>query len=152
MTARRVISQSRLRVCSMRTSATVASTALSTIRTPASSISPTTRTSFGRCTNDRRFTCPVVSVTAPAGPPVPWADDAAAGPGPAPGSRPVDFDQHGGVLATPVIGRAALAAGEPAAGPLLVAEPAATTLVLPGQQVRRDELGNLVITEGGARP
>jgi N-methylhydantoinase A len=92
-----------------------------------------------------------VSVTAPAGPPVPWADDAAAGPGPAPGSRPVDFDQHGGVLATPVIGRAALAAGEPAAGPLLVAEPAATTLVLPGQQVRRDQLGNLVITEGGAR-
>lgn len=93
-----------------------------------------------------------VSVTAPAGPAVPWADDAddsgARGGRPA-SSRPVDFDQHGGVLDTAVISRAALAGGAAAAGPLLVTEPAATTLVLPGQQVRRDELGNLVITEAG---
>ena len=29
----------------------------------------------------------------------------------------------------------------------LIEEPAATTLVLPGQTVRRDDLGNLVIEE-----
>jgi N-methylhydantoinase A len=89
-----------------------------------------------------------VSVTAPARQPVPWADDRAGQEsGPRPGSRPVDFDQHGGVIDTPVISRAALAAGDPVPGPCVVTEHAATTLVLPGQRARRDELGNLVIEE-----
>jgi N-methylhydantoinase A len=84
-----------------------------------------------------------VSVTAPDGPPVPWAADGAhAAPA---RSRRVDFDQHGGVLDTPVLTRASLAAAVP--GPCVVTEAAATTLVLPGQSVRPDELGNLVIEE-----
>ena len=42
---------------------------------------------------------------------------------------------------------AGLASGERLAGPCVVEEPAATTLVLPGQAVYRDEMGNLVIEE-----
>ena len=46
----------------------------------------------------------------------------------------------------PVIGRAGLGRRR-RDGPCVVEEPAATTLVLPGQAVSRDEMGNLVIEE-----
>jgi N-methylhydantoinase A len=59
----------------------------------------------------------------------------------------VDLDIHGGVARVPVIGRSELAGGGRLAGPCVVEEPAATTLVLPGQAVYRDEMGNLVIEE-----
>jgi N-methylhydantoinase A len=77
-----------------------------------------------------------------------WSGSDAAGPaGPAESSRLVDLDIHGGVAQVPVIGRPELA-GSTRAGPCVVEEPAATTLVLPGQAVYCDELGNLVIEEG----
>jgi N-methylhydantoinase A len=92
----------------------------------------------------------VVSVRVSASAPMPaftWpSDDAAAGAGPSASSRRVDFDTHGGVLDVPVIGRAGLGTGRHD-GPCVVEEPAATTLVLPGQAVSRDEMGNLVIEE-----
>jgi N-methylhydantoinase A len=97
----------------------------------------------------------VVSVRVSASAPTPaftWpSDDAAGGAGPPGSSRRVDFDTHGGVLEVPVIGRAGLGTGNGSTGrrdgPCVVEEPAATTLVLPGQAVSRDEMGNLVIEE-----
>ena len=91
----------------------------------------------------------VVSVRVSASAPVPaftWPSDDAAGAGPSGSSRRVDFDTHGGVLDVPVIGRAELDSSR-TDGPCVVEEPAATTLVLPGQAVSRDEMGNLVIEE-----
>jgi N-methylhydantoinase A len=85
-----------------------------------------------------------VSAVAPM-PEVPWTGDDAAAAGPPASSRPVDFDTHG-ILRVPVIGRAELGTGR-MDGPCVVEEPAATTLVLPGQAVSRDEMGNLVIEE-----
>ena len=61
--------------------------------------------------------------------------------------RQVDFDQHGGVCTAQVVDRGALEIGEDLAGPCIVEELASTTLVLPGQRVRRDDLGNLLIDE-----
>jgi N-methylhydantoinase A len=89
-----------------------------------------------------------VTATAPvAGPPA-WGDDGqAAGGGPPSSSRLVDFDAHGGELETPVIGRHELAGQRWLGGPCVIEEPAATTLVLPGQAARRDDLGNLLIEE-----
>jgi N-methylhydantoinase A len=85
-----------------------------------------------------------VSAVAPM-PAVTWTGDDATTPGPPGSVRRVDFDTHGGVMDAPVIGRGEL--GTQADGPCVVEEPAATTLVLPGQAVSRDELGNLVIEE-----
>ncbi|HTZ28714.1 MAG TPA: hydantoinase/oxoprolinase family protein [Streptosporangiaceae bacterium] len=88
-----------------------------------------------------------VSAVAPT-PAVEWSGgDAAGTAGPASSSRLVDLDIHGGVVRVPVIGRPELAGAGRLAGPCVVEEPAATTLVLPGQAVYRDELGNLVIEE-----
>jgi N-methylhydantoinase A len=63
--------------------------------------------------------------------------------------RGVDLDQHGGVQMAAVIERAAIEPGREIAGPCIVQEPASTTLVLPGQTLRVDGLGNLVIEERG---
>jgi N-methylhydantoinase A len=60
-------------------------------------------------------------------------------------ARPVDFDLHG-VHECPVYERELLPAGFEQLGPLLIEEPTSTTLVHPGQTVRVDEHGNLVIT------
>jgi N-methylhydantoinase A len=88
-----------------------------------------------------------VSAVAPM-PAVQWSGgDAAGGAGPADSSRLVDLDVHGGVARVPVIGRSELAGGGRLAGPCVVEEPAATTLVLPGQSVYCDGMGNLVIEE-----
>jgi N-methylhydantoinase A len=46
----------------------------------------------------------------------------------------------------PVLARGMVGA-EPVTGPCVIEEVAATTLVLPGQRVSADELGNLVIEE-----
>lgn len=86
-----------------------------------------------------------VSAVAPR-PEVPWAGDSAA-VSPAASSRLVDLDTHG-VARVPVIGRQDLT-GTSLDGPCVIEEPAATTLVLPGQAVSSDEAGNLVIEERG---
>jgi N-methylhydantoinase A len=62
-------------------------------------------------------------------------------------AREVDFDQHGGVIATEVVARSTLSDGERLRGPCVIQEPAATTLVLPAQVVRKDDQGNLVVEE-----
>jgi N-methylhydantoinase A len=62
--------------------------------------------------------------------------------------REVDFDQHGGTRRADVVERGGLYEGARLEGPCVVEEPAATTLVLPGQVVWVDALGNLVIEEG----
>jgi N-methylhydantoinase A len=89
-----------------------------------------------------------VSVGAPAVP-VRWDMDATAS-GHAFAPRTVDVDVHGGERTAEVLERAALEAGRPVAGPCVIEEPTSTTIVLPGQRVRADELGNLVIEEATA--
>jgi N-methylhydantoinase A len=85
---------------------------------------------------------PGPSATAPLAP-VAWAEDAGTG---RPSSvRTVDFDAHGGPLQAAAVSRASVQGWLP--GPCLVEEPAATTLVLPGQAVSRDGFGNLIIEE-----
>ena len=74
-----------------------------------------------------------------------------AGPS-AKGVRMVDYSSPTtsarGRLATPVHERAALPAGARIAGPALVEEPSATTLVHPGQTLSVDRWLNLVIEVG----
>lgn len=88
-----------------------------------------------------------VSVAAPAAP-VEWGASA-----PASGHRfeprRVDLDIHGGVVTAEVRERSALDQGEVLHGPCIVEEPASTTLVLPGQRVTKDNLGNLLVEETG---
>jgi N-methylhydantoinase A len=86
-----------------------------------------------------------VSVSAAVGR-VDWTTPA---PVSAPSLRPrdVDLDQFGGVQRAEVVERSGLDASMRLAGPCVVEEPAATTLVLPEQAVTVDDLGNLVIEE-----
>jgi N-methylhydantoinase A len=74
-------------------------------------------------------------------------DDRVAAATPAKQPRSVDFDEHGGRLTAEVVERSALAPGAEVPGPAIVEEPASTTLVLPGQVARADELGNLIVEE-----
>jgi N-methylhydantoinase A len=92
-----------------------------------------------------------VNATAPAGAQIRWGE---TGPGDGPGtpkpqaaSRLVDLDPHGEPAEIPVIHRAELDGQARISGPCVIEEVAATTLVLPGQAVFRDELGDLVIEE-----
>lgn len=59
-------------------------------------------------------------------------------------SRRVDFDVDG-IHDTIIFKRHQLPAGFTAQGPLIVEEPASTTLVHPGQQLEVDQYGNLVV-------
>ena len=88
-----------------------------------------------------------VTATATQSSAITWKDDGQGDSKPPSPSRAVDFDLHGGVTETPVLSRAELTTPGWVTGPCVIEEPAATTLVLPGQAVRRDELGNLVIEE-----
>jgi N-methylhydantoinase A len=89
-----------------------------------------------------------VSATEPP-PAISWADTSDPGPRPPRRTRLVDLDPYGPPQEIPVIVRAELAGGGPADGPCEIEEPAATTLVLPGQAVRQDDAGNLIIAEIG---
>lgn len=60
------------------------------------------------------------------------------------GVREVDFDVHGRREAT-LYERSLLAPGARVKGPAIIEEPAATTVVFPGQRVEVDRFGNLVI-------
>jgi N-methylhydantoinase A len=89
-----------------------------------------------------------VTATAPVSTQTRWDETGAGGPvAPRASSRLVDLDPHGGVSEVPVIGRGDVGGRDWIAGPCVIEEIAATTLVLPGQAVRRDGLGNLVIEE-----
>jgi N-methylhydantoinase A len=50
-------------------------------------------------------------------------------------------------IAAPVYQRAALGAGDSIAGPALIVEPLATTLVIPGQRAQIGPVGEIIITE-----
>ncbi len=91
-----------------------------------------------------------VSATEPAAE-LSWTDQADQGPRPPARARLVDLDPYGGPREVNVVVRAELAAGQHAEGPCVIEEPAATTLVLPGQVARQDEAGNLILAESGAR-
>jgi N-methylhydantoinase A len=88
-----------------------------------------------------------VSASAPAPDPVSWLTDDDSGQRPPGTDREVDLDPYGGRTLVPVLGRGQLAGAGWLPGPCVVEEPAATTLVLPGQAICRDGLGNLVIEE-----
>jgi N-methylhydantoinase A len=87
-----------------------------------------------------------VSATVPA-PGMSWTDPASPGPAPPARSRVVDLDPYAGQQQVPVLMRGELAGQEWAPGPCVIEEPAATTLVLPGQVARADDAGNLIIEE-----
>jgi N-methylhydantoinase A len=87
-----------------------------------------------------------VSASEPA-PAISWTDQSDPGPRPPAATRLVDLDPYGGAQEVPVLTRAELAGGQPAGGPCVIEEPAATTLVLPGQTARQDEAGNLILEE-----
>ena len=90
-----------------------------------------------------------VAATAPLGPPISWSDDSGGtgGSGALSPSRLIDFYPHGDRTEAAVLARTELAGQGWVSGPCVIEEPAATTLVLPGQAVRRAELGILVIEE-----
>ena len=60
------------------------------------------------------------------------------------GSRLAFFGKEDGVLFTPVVSRSSVPADE-TAGPMIVEDMDATTVVPPRFTVRRDDMGNLVI-------
>jgi N-methylhydantoinase A len=62
------------------------------------------------------------------------------------GSRRALHRESGGELDWAIYDRDRLLAGNRLRGPAIVEEPAATTLVVPGQQLAVDELGNLILT------
>jgi N-methylhydantoinase A len=66
------------------------------------------------------------------------------------GSRKAFF-QDIGFADTPTFARAALLAGNRISGPALIEEHASTTVVLPGDSVEVDPIGNLIIDISGAR-
>jgi N-methylhydantoinase A len=68
------------------------------------------------------------------------------------GTRACYFEAADGFMATPTFARAALRAGNRIAGPALIEEHASTTVVLPGDHVEVDAVGNLVITISAPRP
>jgi N-methylhydantoinase A len=63
------------------------------------------------------------------------------------GVRDVDFDELGRHEAT-IYERSLLGAGAELEGPAVVEEPAASTVVFPGQRLRVDEYGNVIIETG----
>lgn len=62
------------------------------------------------------------------------------------GSRPVYFDAHHGWVDTPIYRRGDLPAGIEFSGPAIINEMSATSLILPGQSVRVDRWGNLIVS------
>jgi N-methylhydantoinase A len=60
------------------------------------------------------------------------------------GARDVDFDELGRHESR-IFERALLGAGAELEGPAVIEEPAASTVVFPGQRLRVDELGNLIV-------
>jgi N-methylhydantoinase A len=67
------------------------------------------------------------------------------------GKRSVYFAELGRAVATPTYARDELRAGNRIEGPALIEEYASTTVVLPGDKLRVDEFGNLVIEVGKRR-
>ncbi|TDE34197.1 hydantoinase/oxoprolinase family protein [Actinomadura sp. 6K520] len=67
------------------------------------------------------------------------------------GTREIVFTPAAGALPVPVYARAALLAGNGVAGPAVIEEPTATTLLHPGDRAEVDGYGNLLL-EIGARP
>ena len=64
------------------------------------------------------------------------------------GKRKVYFAELGKAVATPTFSRDELRSGNRIDGPALIEEYASTTVVLPGDKLRVDEFGNLVIEVG----
>ncbi|WP_046866711.1 hydantoinase/oxoprolinase family protein [Microvirga massiliensis] len=67
------------------------------------------------------------------------------------GTRPVYFTEAGRAIATPTYARQALSAGNCIDGPALIEEHASTTVLLPGDRLEVDDLGNLVIQIRGGQ-
>jgi N-methylhydantoinase A len=62
------------------------------------------------------------------------------------GSRQVYFDAKHGWVETPIYDRSALPANVDFAGPAIINEMSSTSLILPGQTVRADRWGNLIVS------
>jgi N-methylhydantoinase A len=66
--------------------------------------------------------------------------------------RPVYFEEIGGYEPTPIYLRSALAQDQEVVGPAIVEQPDTTTVIYPGQRLRVDRTGNLVITVAAGEP
>lgn len=62
------------------------------------------------------------------------------------GTRPVYFDARHGWVETPIFRRGDLPSGVEFIGPAIINEMSATSLILPGQMVRVDSRGNLIVS------
>jgi len=67
------------------------------------------------------------------------------------GARRAYFAELGKAIATPTFAREGLRAGNAIAGPALIEEHASTTVLLPGDRMRVDAFGNLLIEVGRRR-
>ena len=65
--------------------------------------------------------------------------------------RKVYFAELGRAVATPTFAREALRSRNAITGPAVIEEHASTTVLLPGDRMRVDEFGNLVIEVGRRR-
>jgi N-methylhydantoinase A len=65
-----------------------------------------------------------------------------------PSERSVYFDELGRRVPTPVWSRWALSPGQRLPGPAIVEQPDTTTVVYPGQTLRVDDEGSLLIETG----
>lgn len=65
------------------------------------------------------------------------------------GKRKALFDKAKGYVATPIYSRRDLPGGWSAKGPVIIEQLDSTTVVLPGQSVKSDKYGNLIIKVGG---
>jgi N-methylhydantoinase A len=70
------------------------------------------------------------------------------GDGTPPGERMAYFDELGRRVPTPVWARSALVAGQRIAGPAIVEQADTTTVAYPGQELRVDDEGNLLLETG----
>ena len=68
------------------------------------------------------------------------------------GTRRAYFAEAGKTVQAPTFAREALRAGNTIAGPALIEEHASTTVVLPGDRMRVDDFGSLIIEVARRRP
>jgi len=66
--------------------------------------------------------------------------------------RPVYFDEYQAYRDTPIYQRDLLPLGAQFDGPAIVEQPDTTTVVYPGQTLRVDRTGNLIIAVGAREP
>jgi N-methylhydantoinase A len=66
------------------------------------------------------------------------------------GSRDAYFEETGRYEPVPIFDRTSLGIGQEVEGPAILEQPDTTTVVYPGQSIRVDEAGNVILTVGSS--